>query len=147
MVLVEAFAFKQQHIIPSLIIRIPVIGKYLGMIFIKPIREMYKACEIRDKYLDKMIGEKRRELQLGLENSDLVTILLKSTDSKNIRAFSHDQIRAQLFTFLFAGFDTTSVSIVSILFHLGNEPEWVDKICEEFEVGKLTVTIELKFNC
>ena len=57
-------------------------------------------------------------------------------------AFSQDQIRAQLFTFLFAGFETTSVIIVSILFHLGNEPEWVDKICEEFEVTKKLKTYE-----
>ena len=48
--------------------------------------------------------------------------------------FSKQQIRGQLFTFLFAGFETTSTAIESLLFHLGDEPEWTSKIAEEFEV-------------
>ena len=65
---------------------------------------------------------------------DLTTILLKCFDENKQPLFTDKQIRAQLFTFLFAGFETTSVAIQAVLFHLGNEPEWVVKICQEFEV-------------
>ena len=59
--------------------------------------------------------------------------------------FSKQQIRAQLFTFLFAGFETTSTAIESLLFHLGDEPEWTSKIAEEFEVGNLTRIFKKSF--
>ena len=65
---------------------------------------------------------------------DLTTLLLKCLDSKNKPIFTDTEIRAQLFTFLFAGYETTSVVIGSLLFHMGDEPEWVAKIAEEFEV-------------
>ena len=65
---------------------------------------------------------------------DLITLLLKSTDAKGAPNFTERQIHAQLFTFLFAGFETTSTAIHSILYHLGDEPEWAAKIAAEFEV-------------
>ena len=57
-------------------------------------------------------------------------------DQNRQPVFTDNQIRAQLFTFLFAGFETTSVAIQAVLFHLGNEPQWIEKICQEFEVLK-----------
>ena len=65
---------------------------------------------------------------------DLITLLLKCTDAKGAPNFTERQIHAQLFTFLFAGFETTSTAIHSILYHLGDEPEWAAKIAAEFEV-------------
>ena len=61
-------------------------------------------------------------------------------DQNRQPVFTDNQIRAQLFTFLFAGFETTSVAIQAVLFHLENEPKWVEKICQEFEVLKTIFT-------
>ena len=80
-------------------------------------------------------GHKVRSRKTPVRHRDLTTILLKSFDSNNKPIFSDAEIRAQLFTFLFAGYETSSVIIGSLLFHLGDEPEWVTKIVDEFEVN------------
>ena len=114
-----------------MIIRLPVIGHLVGQ-FIQPIRDMYAGYKVRDHYISKLIAQKQADLENNYEvtsgHRDLTTLLLKS------KAFTSNQIRAQLFTFLFAGFETTSTAISSILYHLGEEPEWVEKISDEFEV-------------
>ena len=73
-------------------------------------------------------------------------MLLKCTDQEGRPIFSPEQIRAQLFTFLFAGYETTSAAIQWLLFHLGDEPQWADKIRQEFEVKTLIIRQQLLLN-
>ena len=78
----------------------------------------------------------------NLSHRDLITILLRCEDSNGVPMFSKQQIRAQLFTFLFAGLESTSSAIESLIFQLGDEPGWTRKIAEEFEVcNKPFVTV------
>ena len=102
---------------------------------------MYAGYKVRDQYISELISQKQAKLDNNYEvtsgHRDLTTLLLKS------KQFTSDQIRAQLFTFLFAGFETTSTTISSILYHLGDEPEWVEKINDEFEVSfKLLIKVK-----
>ena len=53
--------------------------------------------------------------------------------------FSKQQIRAQLFTFLFAGFETTSTAIESLLFHL-NSIQGVSRVISPITLKKMPIT-------
>ena len=162
---VAGFKYKLENILCGLVARLPLIGPLIAKAFIKPIRDMYSGFAIRDRYISALIAAKRIELEENLEvfmgstfnifkrthnnsksfcrplitvtsgHRDLITLLLKCTDAQGTPTFTGRQIHAQLFTFLFAGFETTSTAIHSILYNLGDEPEWADKIAAEFEVS------------
>ena len=65
---------------------------------------------------------------MGDENTDLATILLKMGTDDGGEILSTTQIRSHLYTFMFAGFDTTATGIHWILFFLGQHPEMVKRI-------------------
>lgn len=146
MYLVNGFNYKINNIVAGLMIRVPLIGKLLGKLLIPTIREMFQGISTRDTYINELIQAKKLELKNSQgatddDHRDLTTLLLKCIDQNKRPVFTDNQIRAQLFTFLFAGFETTSVAIQAVLFHLGNEPQWVEKICQEFEVTQVTETL------
>ena len=59
--------------------------------------------------------------------------------------FSDDQIRSQVYTFLFAGHETSATTLTWALYFLGEFPEWRKKIAEEFEtIGKVVSPKTLK---
>jgi len=59
--------------------------------------------------------------------------------------FSDDQIRSQVYTFLFAGHETSATTLTWALYFLGEFPDWRRKIAEEFEtIGKVVSPKTLK---
>ena len=58
----HGFNFKLMHIVTGLFLRLPIIGP-LFRSFIPPIKAMFDAFEVRDKYIDELISSKRAELQ------------------------------------------------------------------------------------
>ena len=47
----------------GMLIRVPLVGKFIGRLFIQKIRDMFEGMEIRDNYLDELIRAKKTEIQ------------------------------------------------------------------------------------
>ena len=53
------------------LLRVPIIGKFIGKLFIPKIREMFEGMAIRDKYLYELIQAKKSELsQISSDSTD-----------------------------------------------------------------------------
>ena len=53
----------------GMLIRVPLIGKFIGRALIPKIREMFEGMDTRDDYLDELIRAKKLKLQT--ENEEL----------------------------------------------------------------------------
>jgi len=62
------------------------------------------------------------------EKNDLATILVKMGDKDGGEILSTQQLRSHLYTFMFAGFDTSASVIHWILFYVGQFPDMVKRI-------------------
>ena len=91
------------------------------------------ACRRRDIYVDKMIKEARQNISDGIHNTDLASILLRVKNDDGSEAFSQSELRSNLYTFIFAGFETTAQAMKWCLFFIGQHPEMANRIAEEFE--------------
>ena len=67
-------------------------------------RKMQEGFSIRNEYLDKLIKSKLADINNGITNSDLTSILLRAKKVDGTAAFEAKEIRAHLYTFLFAAF-------------------------------------------
>ena len=91
------------------------------------------AFAIRDKYIDNAICRAKEKIKNGEESSDLATLLIKHRDENGQASFSDSSVRCQVYGFLFAGHETTAATTQWLLYYLGERPEWIQKIKEEFE--------------
>ena len=104
------------------------LGYWLGSFFIESISKEADAAKKRDIYVDKMIAQARENIKTGNEKSDLATILLKMGDKDGGEVLSTQQLRSHLYTFMFAGFDTSASVIHWMLYYVGQFPETVERI-------------------
>ena len=104
------------------------LGYWIGSFFFESILKEKIAAKKRDIYVDKMIDQARQSIKMGEENTDLATILLKMGGGDGGEVLSNQQIRSHLYTFMFAGFDTSASAIHWILFFVGQFPEMVERI-------------------
>ena len=79
-------------------------------------------------YGDKMIAQARENIKTGNEKHDLATILVKMGDKDGGEVLSTQQLRSHLYTFMFAGFDTSASVIHWMLYYVGQFPEMVERI-------------------
>ena len=98
-----------------------------------PLRKMNEGLKLRDRYFDNLISKKLEDIKNGIIGTDMTTILLQAVNRDGSATFTQREIRAQLYTFLFGGFDTTASVVEQILFHLADQPDWKNKIRNEFE--------------
>ena len=104
------------------------LGYWLGSFFIDAISKEAIAVKKRDIYIDKMIAQARESIKYGDEKNDLATILLKMGNQDGGEVLSTQQVRSHLYTFMFAGFDTSASAIHWILFYVGQFPEMAKRI-------------------
>ena len=104
------------------------LGYWLGSFFMDTISKEAKAAKKRDIYIDKMIAQARESIKAGDEKNDLATILIKMGDKDGGEVLSTQQLRSHLYTFMFAGFDTSASAIHWILFYVGQFPEMAKRI-------------------
>ena len=77
------------------------------------------------------------------EARDLLTLLVDSRDSESGQGLSAREIRANIFTFIAAGFETTANAIIWALYLLTLSPEWRAEIATEAEQAWLGPPAEL----
>ena len=126
----EAMADYQQHFTRmSFVNMLPFrLGYWLGSFFIGAISKEKIAIKKRDMYIDKIIAQARESIKTGDEQNDLATILVKMGDKDGGEVLSTQQLRSHLYTFMFAGFDTSASAIHWILFYVGQFPDMVKRI-------------------
>ena len=126
----DSMAVYVQHPIRQLFVTmLPFrLGYWLGSFFIDAISNEAIAAKKRDMYVDKMIAQARESIKNGDEKNDLATILVKMGDKDGGEILSTQQLRSHLYTFMFAGFDTSASVIHWILFYVGQFPDIVKRI-------------------
>lgn len=126
----DSMADYMQHFIRmSFVAILPFrLGYWLGSFFIDAIYKEKIAIKKRDMYIDKMIAQARKSIITGDEKNDLATILVKMGDQDGGEVLSTQQLRSHLYTFMFAGFDTSASAIHWILFYAGQFPDMVKRI-------------------
>ena len=126
----DAMADYNQHPIrQSFVTMLPFrLGYWLGSFFIDAISKEAIATKQRDIYVDKMIAQARESIENDDGKNDLATILVKMSDKDGGEVLSIQQLRSHIYTFMFAGFDTSPSAIHWILFYLGKFPEMVKRI-------------------
>ena len=75
-----------------------------------------------------------REQSKEAVQKDLLNLLLDMYNEETGKGFDDEELRAQVFTFMTAGHDTTSTSLSWTLYELAKKPEIQDKIREEIKV-------------
>lgn len=75
-----------------------------------------------------------REQGEAADQKDLLNLLLGMYDEETGKGFDDEELRAQVFTFMLAGFETTSTSLSWTLYELAKRPEIQQKIRKEIKV-------------
>ncbi len=95
--------------------------------------------------VDEMIATRRRWLE---ENpgaadaggpGDLMTLLLRARDPQTGLGLGEDEIRANIFTFIGAGHETTANALTWALFLLGSDPAWRAEVEAEIDGAPRTL--------
>ena len=124
--------------IPLIILvrKISILGYFLKST-VAQLQEEQNFGAKRDIYVNKMIKSAKTRLSEGFEPEDITSILVN--EKKNAPTLTEKNIRAHLFTLLFAGHETSLAALHWCFYHLGQNAEYPTKIAAEFEsLGKLT---------
>lgn len=86
--------------------------------------------------LSKVIQERRKRKEKGTTSSktDLLGLLMDQYDEETGTAMDDELLRAQVFTFMLAGHETTSVSMMWTLYELARHPDIAEQIREEIRL-------------
>ena len=74
------------------------------------------------------------------DHKDLLNLLLEMYDEETGKGFDDEELRAQVFTFMLAGHETTSTSLSWTLYELAKKPEIQDKIRREIKVSEVLLS-------
>lgn len=96
-------------------------------------RRIKTAKEIADNTVLDMIKERRKEKKAGIvrEKKDLLDVLMDMYDQETNSVMDDEELRSQVFTFMVAGHETTSVALAWTLYELAKNPEIQAKLREE----------------
>ena len=101
--------------------------------------EGHQAIKVRDQYIQNQIESAKERIANGEDTFDLNSLLLKGGK------FTMAEIRCQVYTFLFAGHETSASALQWALYFVGEHPEWSDKISDEFDsIGRTISAKTLK---
>ncbi|XP_031565881.1 taurochenodeoxycholic 6 alpha-hydroxylase-like [Actinia tenebrosa] len=94
-----------------------------------------RSSQIVDGTVFKVIQERRMLRRQGeaADHKDLLNLLLDMYDEETGKGFDDEELRAQVFTFMLAGHETTSTSLSWTLYELAKRPEIQEKIRREIK--------------
>lgn len=96
-----------------------------------------KCLELTDETVLEIIKTRRKEKKEGEKVSckpDLLDLLMDQYDEDTGSGMDDELLRAQVFTFMLAGHETTSVSMVWTLYELARHPDIAEKIRNEIKL-------------
>ncbi|XP_020604870.1 cytochrome P450 4F5-like [Orbicella faveolata] len=94
-----------------------------------------KALEITDGTVLEVIKAKREKREEGIVSSkrDLLSLLMDQHDEETGATMDDELLRAQVFTFMLAGHETTSVSMMWTLYELARHPDIAKQVQQEIQ--------------
>ncbi|XP_068711405.1 cytochrome P450 4c21-like [Montipora foliosa] len=94
--------------------------------------------EVTDNTVLEVIQERRiqkREGSYSPVNKDLLDLLMDMYDEETDSRMSDEELRSQVFTFILAGNETTSVAMAWTLYELAKNPQIQEKLRKEIEAA------------
>ena len=87
-------------------------------------------------FFPKVIKAKRKKREEGNESSkrDLLSLLMDQQDEETGATMDDELLRAQVFTFMLAGHETTSVSMMWTLYELARHPDIAKQVRKEIQL-------------
>lgn len=118
---------------------VPILGSLLAR-FVGGLNDEKEMGKKRDQYIQNIVETARKNYKAGHGGVDIASVLIKSQGTLGGRSLSDGHIKAHLFTFLFAGHETTLAALYWAIYYLGEHDDCRQKIKEEFEQlgGKIT---------
>lgn len=101
-------------------------------------KKFQKAREISDNTVLEVIRERRRQKTEESHSSakkDLLDLLMDMHDEETDSRMNDEELRSQVFTFILAGNETSSVSMAWTLYELARNPQVQEKLRAEVEAA------------
>ncbi|CAG8533275.1 17572_t:CDS:10, partial [Cetraspora pellucida] len=91
----------------------------------------FKKIDKLDNLLDEIIKKKRKSIAAGKSNGDLLELMIKACEDPNNPTLSDIELRYNLAIFMFAGHETTSDALSTLLYILAVHKDIQQKAREE----------------
>ncbi|KAL0060341.1 hypothetical protein AAF712_012846 [Marasmius tenuissimus] len=113
---------------PAFIFRLA--AKYLSTSDMLSLRRYRK---VMDQWSDSLLNQKRDNLQLGIEENDLLSIVVGINEKagNHPSRLTRQQIKDQIPSILVAGQDTTGNTTAFALYEFAKRPEWQERVRNE----------------
>lgn len=106
-----------------------------------PARKWKDAMQVSEKILNKVVETRKEKIAADdltqEERSDILSIMMMEKDEKTGKGFTDDLVKANAFTFLLAGHETTATTLPGVLLFLAKYQHCQEKAREEIN-EKLT---------
>jgi cytochrome P450 len=96
-------------------------------------RREIAAIEELDAIVDAMIADRARAIADGHVGSDLLTLLLTSTDDEGQSTFTAEEVRDEAMTLVLAGHETTALTLTWAWHLLSHNPEYLRWLNQEID--------------
>lgn len=96
-------------------------------------RRFKSALRSIDAIVYQIIEQHRANKRNGVENEDLLSMLMSSMDDETGAALSDEQLRNETITFLLAGHETTANALAWTFYLLSQHPEAEERLREELD--------------
>lgn len=92
-----------------------------------------RAIEELDAIVDDMLERRVQEIDQGHIGSDLLTMMLTSTDDAGAPSFTGEEVRDEAMTLVLAGHETTALTLTWSWHLLATNPKWRDWLEQEVD--------------
>lgn len=96
-------------------------------------RREIQAIEELDAIVGQMIAQRTRDIGDGYVGSDLLTMMLTSTDDAGEASFTAEEVRDEAMTLVLAGHETTALTLTWAWHLLATNPQWRAWLTEEVD--------------
>lgn len=117
------------------------IGLHLSRLPLPVKRKYLGAIKSLHGLIEGIVKDKKKDLEAGKENIDLVTTLLKARDDQN-KGMTEINLRDQIMTFFQAGHETTALTLGYVIHFLSLHPEKQAKLRNELNEAFPDKTID-----
>jgi len=128
--------------------KLPILNTFSSY-FVPQLIAERRALKVRDEFLAGVVESAKIKFRNWDDKpvNDLASTMIAAQDKNGNRVFTDKEIKCQLFTFAFGGHETSASALNWLLFYLGQYPEWVKRINDEFEANQCTINRFTLYKC
>ncbi|HRY10591.1 MAG: cytochrome P450 [Actinobacteria bacterium] len=104
-------------------------------------RREVEAIRELDAIVEEMIASRRRDLAMGFDGKDVLTLMLAARDDDGRSAFTPEEVRDEAMTLVLAGHETTALALTwawNLLSHNPSERAWLEQELDSLPERPLT---------